>query len=135
MSGAPSAGLPAIFWFVAYDTLRSPDSPLSRIWLAAFSVLFKHLAPHGEVTRNVGHYVCVMFRSLYNNNRVRLDRRRHMHPDAVDRIVRKFARRIGLDGSYSAHSTRATFITTALNNGPSLEDVQRAAGSPSSPAL
>jgi site-specific recombinase XerD len=29
---------------------------------------------------------------------------------------------------YSAHSMRATFITTALENGASLEDVQRAAG-------
>lgn len=29
---------------------------------------------------------------------------------------------------YSAHSMRATFITTALENGCSLEDVQRAAG-------
>jgi site-specific recombinase XerD len=30
--------------------------------------------------------------------------------------------------SYSAHSMRATFITTALDNGASLEDVQSAAG-------
>ena len=35
-----------------------------------------------------------------------------------------------LDSSrgYSAHSMRATFITTALDNGASLEDVQSAAG-------
>jgi len=32
---------------------------------------------------------------------------------------------IGLDRGYSAHSMRATFITTALDNGASLEDVQR----------
>jgi integrase len=31
---------------------------------------------------------------------------------------------------YSAHSMRATFITTALENGAQLEDVQKAAGHP-----
>jgi integrase len=30
--------------------------------------------------------------------------------------------------TYSAHSMRATFITTALENGAQLEDVQKAAG-------
>jgi integrase/recombinase XerD len=30
--------------------------------------------------------------------------------------------------AYSAHSMRATFITTALENGAQLEDVQKAAG-------
>lgn len=40
-----------------------------------------------------------------------------------------YARRaLGLDRGYSAHSIRATFITTALENGYSLEHVQRAAG-------
>jgi site-specific recombinase XerD len=68
-----------------------------------------------------------MFRPTHHNGK-RRDGRRHMHPDAVDRVVRKFARRIGLDRGYSAHSMRATFITTALDNGASLEDVQRAAG-------
>jgi Amidohydrolase len=33
-----------------------------------------------------------------------------------------------LDRGYSAHSMRATFITTALENGAQLQDVQRAAG-------
>jgi site-specific recombinase XerD len=45
----------------------------------------------------------------------------------IDRILRKYARKIGLNRGYSAHSMRATFITTALENGASLEDVQRAA--------
>jgi len=35
---------------------------------------------------------------------------------------------LGLGPGYSAHSMRATFITTALNNGASLEDVQRNVG-------
>jgi site-specific recombinase XerD len=54
--------------------------------------------------------------------------RRFMHPDAIDRVLRKYAKKLGLPRGYSAHSMRATFITTALENGASLEDVQRAAG-------
>jgi integrase/recombinase XerD len=51
-----------------------------------------------------------------------------MDPDAIDRMVRKHAAAIGLARGYSAHSMRATFITTALENGAQLEDVQKAAG-------
>jgi hypothetical protein len=50
-----------------------------------------------------------------------------MDPDAIDRVVRKFATEIWLDRDYSAHSMRATFVTTALENGAQLEDVQKAA--------
>ena len=35
---------------------------------------------------------------------------------------------VGLDRGYSAHSMWATFITTALENGAQLKDVQKAAG-------
>ncbi len=49
-------------------------------------------------------------------------------PGAIDRLMRKYAARIGLKRGYSAHSMRATFITTALENGAALEDVQKAAG-------
>jgi hypothetical protein len=41
-----------------------------------------------------------------------------MDSDAIDRLVRKYAGALGLDRGYSAHSMRATFITTALENGP-----------------
>jgi len=51
-----------------------------------------------------------------------------MDPDAINRVVRKYAAALGLDRGYSAHSMRATFITTALENGAKLEDVQKAAG-------
>jgi integrase/recombinase XerD len=51
-----------------------------------------------------------------------------MDPDAIDRVVRKYVGALGLDRGYSAHSMRATFITTALENGAQLEDVQKAAG-------
>jgi hypothetical protein len=40
----------------------------------------------------------------------------------------KYAAALGLGRGYSAHSMRATFITTALENGAQLEDVQKAAG-------
>ncbi len=51
-----------------------------------------------------------------------------LDPDAIDRMVRKYTAAIGLPRGYSAHSMRATFITTALENGAQLEDVQKAAG-------
>jgi integrase/recombinase XerD len=68
-----------------------------------------------------------LFRPV-RGNREGQDERRHLHPDVIDRLLRKYARRIGLERGYSAHSMRATFITTALDNGASLEDVQSAAG-------
>jgi integrase len=51
-----------------------------------------------------------------------------MDPDAIDRVPRKHAAAIGLTRGYWAHSVRATFTTTALENGAMLNDVQRAAG-------
>jgi len=54
--------------------------------------------------------------------------RRHLQPEAVDRILRKYAALAGLETGYTAHSMRATFITTALDKGASLEDVQRDVG-------
>jgi integrase/recombinase XerD len=68
-----------------------------------------------------------MFRPLRHNGKQDAERR-HMDPDAIDRVVRKYAGALGLDRGYSAHSMRATFITTALENGAQLEDVQKAAG-------
>jgi integrase/recombinase XerD len=62
------------------------------------------------------------------HNGKRQDERRGMDPDAIDRVVRKYAAELGLDRGYSAHSMRATFITTALENGAQLEDVRKAAG-------
>lgn len=68
-----------------------------------------------------------LFRPI-RRNQFRTDPRRHLHPEAIDRILRKHVARLGLDTGYSAHSMRATFITTALNNGANLEDVQRDVG-------
>jgi len=68
-----------------------------------------------------------LFRPLHHNGKqshVRLA----MHPDTIDRVVRRHVTVLGLGHGYSAHSMRATFITTALENGAQLEDVQKAAG-------
>jgi site-specific recombinase XerD len=53
-----------------------------------------------------------------------------MDPDAIDRIVRKYAAALRLDRCYSAHSMHATLITKVLETGAQLEDVQKGAGHP-----
>jgi integrase/recombinase XerD len=51
------------------------------------------------------------------------------HDGPLFRPVRGNKKPLDASGrGYSAHSTRATFITTALENGAQLEDVQKAAG-------
>jgi integrase/recombinase XerD len=54
--------------------------------------------------------------------------RRHLHPESIHRILCKYVAKVGLEAGYTAHSMRATFITTALDKGASLEDVQRDVG-------
>ena len=81
------------------------------------------LAIHPNVAQRIGAYLEAaghaddldgpMFRPL-SHNRKRQESRRHMDPDAIDRVLRKHAAAIGLTRGYSAHSMRATFITTAL---------------------
>lgn len=73
-----------------------------------------------------------LFRPLRDNGDGQ-ERRRHLHPDVIDRILKKWARKAlrvpqGKTVEFSAHSMRATFITTALENGAALEDVQRDVG-------
>jgi site-specific recombinase XerD len=58
----------------------------------------------------------------------RTELRRHLHPETFNRILLKYVAMATLDRGYSAHSMRATFITTALDKGASLEDVQRDVG-------
>ena len=57
------------------------------------------------------------------------DTRRFLDPDLVDRIVRKYVKAaLGHTRGFSAHSCRATFATTALENKCPLEDVQKTLG-------
>jgi integrase/recombinase XerD len=69
----------------------------------------------------------LLFRPLRGNAKP-FDAAGRLDPDAIDRMVRKYTAKIGLARGFSAHSMRATFITTALENGAQLEDVQKAAG-------
>jgi integrase/recombinase XerD len=68
-----------------------------------------------------------LFRLLRHNGK-RQGERRRMDPDAIDPVVRKYAAELGLDRGYSAHSIRATFIATALENGPSSRTCRRRLG-------
>jgi integrase/recombinase XerD len=85
------------------------------------------LAIHPEKAGHADDIEGPMFRPL-RRNRKKQEGRRCMDPDAIDRIVRKHALAIGRERGYSAHSMRATFITTALENGAQLEACKKAAG-------
>jgi integrase/recombinase XerD len=95
------------------------------------------LAIHPQAAQRIKDYLALsghghdfegpLFRPVKENRKGQASRR-YLAPRIIDHILRKYARHIGLDRGYSAHSMRATFITTALDNGASLEDVQSAAG-------
>jgi integrase/recombinase XerD len=110
-----------------YDSLRVMRKGGRRDALAINPQTAARLRTYLEAA---GHGVDIdgpLFRPLKHNGK-RGEVRRHMDPDAIDRVVRKYAATLGLERGYSAHSMRATFITTALENGAQLEDVQKAAG-------
>jgi integrase/recombinase XerD len=54
--------------------------------------------------------------------------RRQLYSERVDWVLQKFSKQLKLEHGYSAHSMRATFIATALENDAKLEDVQRTVG-------
>ncbi len=110
-----------------YDALRVVRKGNRKDALAIHPQAAQRIREYLSTAGHAGDLDGPMFRPLHNNG-VQRDGNRPMHPDAIDRVVRKYARHIGLVRGYSAHSMRATFITTALDNGASLEDVQRAAG-------
>ncbi len=95
------------------------------------------LAIHPQTAQRIRDYLDVaghdddvdgpLFRPV-RSNRKGQDLRRHLDPWVIDYILRKYARGIGLARGYSSHSMRTTFITTTLDNGSNLEDVQTAAG-------
>jgi len=110
-----------------YDSLRVVRKGGRHDALAIHPNTVKRLKAYLDAAGHADDLDGPLFRPL-SHNRKKQETRRHMHPDAIDRVLRKYAKAIGLDRGYSAHSMRATFITTALENGCSLEDVQRAAG-------
>jgi integrase/recombinase XerD len=110
-----------------YDSLRVMRKGGRRDALAINPQTAARLRAYLEVAGHGGDVDGPLFRPLKHNGK-RREERRGMDPDAIDRVVRKYATALGLDRGYSAHSMRATFITTALENGAQLEDVQKAAG-------
>jgi len=110
-----------------YDSLKVDRKGGRREALAIHPQTAKRIREYLEAAGHREDIDGPLFRPL-RRNRKKQEGRRFMDPDAIDRIVRKYAARLGLDRGYSAHSMRATFITTALENGAQLEDVQKAAG-------
>ena len=83
---------------------------------------YLEVAGHGDETEGP------LFRPVRGNHRTD-DPLRALEPKAIDRILRKYVKKaLAIERGFSAHSMRATFITTALDNGAALEDVQYAVG-------
>ena len=110
-----------------FDALRVTRKGGRREALAIHPQAVQRLRAYLEQAGHGDQADAPLFRSLRNNGRAQRSAGR-MDPDAIDRVLRKHAAAIGLARGYSAHSMRATFITTALENGAALEDVQKAAG-------
>jgi site-specific recombinase XerD len=136
-----SVGLQVGFRRAEIASLKVSDFQMNRgfdaLWVVRKGGKKGHLAIHQQTAQRIREYLekaehkddleGPLFRPVRGNQRIQ-DSRRHLHPDEIDRILRKYAKRVGLERGYSAHSMRATFITTALENGAGLEDVQLAAG-------
>jgi integrase/recombinase XerD len=110
-----------------FDALRVRRKGGRREALAINPQAAQRIRAYLEIAGHGDQPEAPLFRPVRGNQKP-FDPGRRMDPDAVDRVVRKYAARIGLTRGYSAHSMRATFITTALENGAQLEDVQKAAG-------
>jgi integrase/recombinase XerD len=110
-----------------YDSLRVVRKGGRRDALAIHPQTAQRIRAYLEKAGHAAEIDGALFRPL-RINRQGQDTRRGMDPDAIDRVLRKYAKKIGIERGYSAHSMRATFITTALENGAQLEDVQKAAG-------
>ena len=110
-----------------FDALRVIRKGGRREALAINPQAAQRIRAYLEIAGHGDQLDAPLFRPLRGNAKP-LDPAGRMDPDAIDRMVRKYAAGIGLARGYSAHSMRATFITTALENGAQLEDVQKAAG-------
>jgi integrase/recombinase XerD len=110
-----------------FDALRLTRKGGRRDALAINPQSAARIRAYLEYAGHGGDHNGALFRPLRGNAKAH-DVAGGMDPDAIDRVLRKYAAGIGLARGYSAHSMRATFITTALENGAQLEDVQKAAG-------
>jgi integrase len=110
-----------------FDALRVVRKGGRRDSMAINPQAAQRIKAYLDAAGHGGDHDGPLFRPLRGNARAH-DLSGRMVPNSIDLIVRKYAANIGLDRGYSAHSMRATFITTALENGAQLEDVQKAAG-------
>ncbi len=110
-----------------YDALRLTRKGGRRDALAINPQTAARIRAYLELAGHGDDYGGPLFRPLRGNAKPH-DPAGRLDPDAIDRMMRKHVAAIGLGRGYSAHSMRATFITTALENGAQLEDVQKAAG-------
>ena len=110
-----------------FDSLRIVRKGSRRDALAIHPNTAQRIRSYLDAAGHTSDHDGPLFRPL-SHNRKGQEPRRYMDPDAIDRVLRKHAAAIGLTRGFSAHSMRATFITTALENGATLDDVQRAAG-------
>jgi integrase/recombinase XerD len=106
-----------------FDSLRIVRKGGRRDALAIHPNVAQRIRAYLDAAGHVDDLDGPMFRPL-SHNRKGQEGRRHMDPDAIDRVLRKHAKAIGMERGYSAHSMRATFITTALENGATLDDVR-----------
>jgi site-specific recombinase XerD len=110
-----------------FDALRLTRKGGRRDALAIHPQAAQRIRAYLEMAGHGDDHAGVLFRPLRGNAKP-YDPAGKLDPDAIDRMVQKYAAAIGLARGYSAHSMQATFITTALENGAQLEDVQKAAG-------
>lgn len=96
-----------------FDSLRALRKGGRRDALAIHPNAVKRIRAYLDAAGHGDDLEGPLFRPLSDNRKTQSPRRA-MHSDAIDRVLRKHAKALGLDRGYSAHSMRATFITTAL---------------------
>ena len=110
-----------------FDALRLTRKGGRRDALAIHPQAVQRIRAYLDRAGHAGDHHGPLFRPLRGNAKPH-DPVGRLDPDAINRLVRKCAAAIGLARGYSAHLMRATFITTALESGAQLGDVQKAAG-------
>ena len=109
-----------------YNSLRVTRKGGRRDALAINPQTAPRLRAYLERAGHAGDIDGPLFRPLRHNGKQAI---RRPHGPGRHRPRRaQICGALGLARGYSAHSMRATFITTALENGAQLEDVQKAAG-------
>src|SRR5271170_339919 len=98
-----------------FDSLRIVRKGGRRDALAVHPNVAQRIRAYLEAAGHADDLDGPLFRPL-SHNRKRQEFGGHMDPDAIDRVLRKHAATIGHTHGYSAHSIRATFIMTALEN-------------------